>query len=167
MLVTIRASSAEHPPRGDHRHQRGDERGISAGPCCPEEMSVASGLFEMGDRVQRGRESRRWRGLAKVGKLSAMQYRSFFKSHGLSISTLGFGCMRLPTVGGDLARIEEETATRLVHQAIAAGVNYFDTAWPYQRQQSESFLGRAVKGRCHAKRLATKPLVKAHAHLVG
>jgi predicted aldo/keto reductase-like oxidoreductase len=57
-----------------------------------------------------------------------MQYRSFPKIPGLPISALGFGCMRLPTVRGDPARIEEETATRLVHQAIDAGVNYFDTA---------------------------------------
>jgi hypothetical protein len=34
-------------------------------------------------------------------------------------------------VGGSPAHIEEDAATRLIHQAIDAGVNYFDTAWPY------------------------------------
>jgi uncharacterized protein len=57
-----------------------------------------------------------------------MQYRSFPKIPGLPISTLGFGCMRLPTVGGDPVHIEEDAAPRLVRQAIDSGVNYFDTA---------------------------------------
>jgi predicted aldo/keto reductase-like oxidoreductase len=64
--------------------------------------------------------------------------------------------MRLPTVGGNPAHIEEEAATRLIHQAIDAGVNYLDTAWPYHGQQSEPFLGRALKGRRHEVQLATK-----------
>ena len=85
-----------------------------------------------------------------------MRYCSFPKIPGLPISALGFGCMRLPTVGGDPARIDEEAAARLVHQAIDAGVNYFDTAWPYHGQQSEPFLGRAVAGRRHQVQLATK-----------
>lgn len=85
-----------------------------------------------------------------------MKYRSFPKIPGLPISALGFGCMRLPTVRGDPARLDEETAARLVHQAIDAGVNYFDTAWPYHGQQSEPFLGRAIKGRRHQVQLATK-----------
>jgi predicted aldo/keto reductase-like oxidoreductase len=85
-----------------------------------------------------------------------MRYCSFPKIPGLPISALGFGCMRLPTVSGDPARIDEEAAARLVHQAIDAGVNYFDTAWPYHGQQSEPFLGRAVAGRRHQVQLATK-----------
>jgi predicted aldo/keto reductase-like oxidoreductase len=85
-----------------------------------------------------------------------MQYRSFPKIPELPISTLGFGCMRLPTVAGNPAHIEVDAATRLIHQAIDAGVNYFDTAWPYHGQQSEPFLGRALKGRRHEVQLATK-----------
>jgi len=85
-----------------------------------------------------------------------MQYRSFPKIPGLPIAALGFGCMRLPTLGGNPARINEEAATRLVQQAIDAGVNYFDTAWPYHGEQSEPFLGRAVRGRRQQVQLATK-----------
>jgi hypothetical protein len=103
-----------------------------------------------------GRANRGWRRSTKAGKLLAMQYRLFPKIPELPISTLGFGCMRLPSVGGDSARIDEEAATRLVHQAIDAGVNYFDTAWPYHGLQSEPFLGRAVKGRRREVQLATK-----------
>jgi uncharacterized protein len=86
-----------------------------------------------------------------------MQYRSFPRVPGLRISTLGFGCMRLPTVGGDYTHVDEEAATRLLHDAIDAGVNYVDTAWPYHGGASERFVGRALQGDWRRKvHLATK-----------
>jgi predicted aldo/keto reductase-like oxidoreductase len=86
-----------------------------------------------------------------------MQFRSFPKLPTLPISSLGFGAMRLPTVGGDPARIDEDAATALVHEAMAAGVNYVDTAWPYHAGQSERFLGRALAGGLRKQvQLATK-----------
>jgi len=87
----------------------------------------------------------------------AMEYRFFPKMPGLKISTIGFGCMRLPVLDHDLARIDEELATRLLHEAMDAGVNYVDTAWPYHGGQSEPFVGRALKGGRREKvQLATK-----------
>ncbi len=86
-----------------------------------------------------------------------MQYRSFPKIQQVKISTLGFGCMRLPVVDGDLARIDEEKALPLLHAAIDAGVNYVDTAWTYHAGRSELFVGRALKGEWRKKvLLATK-----------
>lgn len=86
-----------------------------------------------------------------------MRYRSFPKIPHLQTSILGFGCMRLPTLNGDPARIDEESASRLLHEAIDAGVNYLDTAWPYHAGQSESFVGRALAGGWREKvQLATK-----------
>jgi len=73
-----------------------------------------------------------------------MQYRSFPKLPQLPVSTLGFGCMRLPVLGGDPGRIDEEKATALLHAALDQGVNYVDTAWPYHGGQSEPFVGRAL-----------------------
>jgi predicted aldo/keto reductase-like oxidoreductase len=65
--------------------------------------------------------------------------------------------MRLPIVGGDPSRIDEEAATRLLHDAIAAGVNWVDTAWPYHGGQSEAFVGRALQGPWRRRvQLATK-----------
>jgi uncharacterized protein len=100
-----------------------------------------------------------------------MQYRSFPKAPQMKISTLGFGCMRLPVLDGDFSRIDEEQALALLHAAIDAGVNYVDTAWAYHAGQSELFVGRALKGGWRSRvHLATKLpvwLVKTEADWEG
>ena len=62
---------------------------------------------------------------------------------GEKLSRLGFGCMRLPLTA-DKA-IDEAELQRMVDYAIARGVNYFDTAYPYHGGQSEIAIGRALK----------------------
>lgn len=72
-----------------------------------------------------------------------MQYRTVPKT-GDRFSTLGFGCMRLPTAR--LGRVNVQESHRLIHEAIDLGVNYFDTAWFYHAGRSESVLGEALQG---------------------
>jgi uncharacterized protein len=79
-----------------------------------------------------------------------MRQKTFGKT-GLQVSMLGFGCMRLPVIGKDNSRIDEEHAMEMIHHAIENGINYFDTAYPYhgfdfsKGGASEPFLGRALK----------------------
>jgi len=58
-------------------------------------------------------------------------------------SLLGFGCMRFPTT--EHGEIDEMEAEKMLDTAIAAGVNYIDTAFPYHNGNSEPFVGRVLK----------------------
>ena len=70
-----------------------------------------------------------------------MQYRE--DRYGNKLSVLGFGCMRFPT--GPDGKIERVEAQKMLDTAIAAGVNYIDTAYPYHDGESELFVGEALK----------------------
>ncbi len=62
---------------------------------------------------------------------------------GIETSLLGFGCMRFPT--DSQGKIDRERAAAMMEQAMAAGVNYIDTAWPYHGGESELFVGEVLK----------------------
>ena len=70
-----------------------------------------------------------------------MIYREF---QDLKLSALGMGAMRLPVVNGDDASIDEAAAFAMVDEAMAKGVNYYDTAWGYHSGNSEMVMGRAL-----------------------
>lgn len=63
---------------------------------------------------------------------------------GDNIARLGFGAMRLPIVDGDASNVDQATLDAMVDTAIKAGVNYFDTAYPYHGGMSEIALGRLL-----------------------
>ena len=91
-----------------------------------------------------------------------MLYRTM-GSTGVEVSALGFGCMRLPVIGGKAQDIDYPVATEMLHHAIENGVNYVDTAWFYHAEnfgqpgQSEPFVGQALSGGWRERvNLATK-----------
>lgn len=61
---------------------------------------------------------------------------------GKQLSLLGFGAMRLPCLAD--GAIDEEQVAQMTRMAMEAGVNYFDTAYPYHGGQSERVMGRVL-----------------------
>jgi aryl-alcohol dehydrogenase-like predicted oxidoreductase len=70
-----------------------------------------------------------------------MQFRGFGRT-GMQLSVLGFGC---GAVGGIMVRGGHADQERTIARAIAAGINYFDTAVQYGDGESERNLGRALQ----------------------
>ncbi|MBR1456057.1 MAG: aldo/keto reductase [Oscillospiraceae bacterium] len=70
-----------------------------------------------------------------------MQYNTF---QDLKLSALGFGAMRLPVLADGSGEIDQVELDKMVDAAIAAGVNYFDTAYPYHGGKSEICLGKSL-----------------------
>ncbi len=71
-----------------------------------------------------------------------MIYREF---QDLRLSALGMGAMRLPVFSSDEADVDVKAAEEMIDYAMAKGVNYYDTAWPYHGGKSETVLGSALK----------------------
>jgi len=75
-----------------------------------------------------------------------MQYR-ILGNTGVKISTLGFGAMRLPQVDIEgKTQFDIDESIRIIHRAFELGVNYIDTAPYYCDSQSETIVGKAIKG---------------------
>jgi aryl-alcohol dehydrogenase-like predicted oxidoreductase len=73
-----------------------------------------------------------------------------FGRTGAHVSALGVGGHHL----GDFKTVEE--AIRLVHEAVDAGITFFDNCWEYWNGRAEDWLGRGLKGRRDKVFLMTK-----------
>ena len=76
-----------------------------------------------------------------------MKHRRLGKSD-LYVSEVSFGCMSIGK--------EESQAIRLIHEALANGVNFLDTADLYDQGLNETFVGKAIAGRRSEVIVATK-----------
>src|SRR5580658_2508930 len=68
----------------------------------------------------------------------------------LEVSLVGLGCNNFGW------RIDAAASDRVVHAALDAGIDFFDTANTYDTGRSEEFLGKALKGRRRQAIVATK-----------
>jgi len=85
-----------------------------------------------------------------------MKYNDFGKT-GVKISALGFGAMRLPSKNVDgKTKWDVDESVRIIHRAFELGVNYIDTAPYYCDGESESIVGKALKGWRDKVYLSTK-----------
>ncbi len=73
-----------------------------------------------------------------------MQYISL-GSTGLKVSRLCLGCMSYGSPAWRSWVLDEQAARPFFEQALAAGINFFDTANKYSDGESERVLGRALK----------------------
>ena len=60
---------------------------------------------------------------------------------------LGFGCMRLPVVNGDMEQIDDELFCKMIDTFMERGFTYVDTAYPYHNQKSEGAVKRCLVDR--------------------
>lgn len=71
---------------------------------------------------------------------------------GVSVSKFCFGAGMF----GCFGNASQADADRMVHRAMDAGINYFDTSDVYSHGESESMLGKSLQGRRDDVVLATK-----------
>lgn len=68
--------------------------------------------------------------------------------NGFEISEISFGCMSLKT--------ENKENDSIISEAIAGGINLFDTADLYEKGANEKLLGAALKGKRNSIHISTK-----------
>ena len=80
-----------------------------------------------------------------------MEHRTLGRT-GMYVSPLCLGAMMF----GDWGNKDENESIRIIHRALDAGINFIDTADVYSRGESETIVGKALKGRRDNVILATK-----------
>ena len=76
---------------------------------------------------------------------------------GIQVSALGFGAMRLPMVTiGAHEYVDIDRAVEVIRHAFDKGVNYIDSGFMYCAAESETAVGRALRGRRDTITLSTK-----------
>lgn len=80
-----------------------------------------------------------------------MEYRLLGRT-GVKVSPLCLGAMMFGSWGNN----DHADATRIIHRALDAGINFIDTADVYSGGTSEEIVGKAIKGRRDDVFLATK-----------
>lgn len=81
-----------------------------------------------------------------------MQYRTLGRT-GIQVSPYALGALIL---GASIGNADHDDSVRIIHRALDAGINVVDTADAYAFGESETVVGKALKGRRDGVVLATK-----------
>ena len=72
---------------------------------------------------------------------------------GIEVSAVGLGCM---SFSGTYGPSDDAASTALIHEAIEAGITFFDSSDAYGKGHNETLLGNALKGKRQGIIVATK-----------
>ena len=72
---------------------------------------------------------------------------------GINVSAIGLGCM---SFSGTYGPSDDAASTTLIHDALDAGVTFFDSSDAYGKGHNETLLGNALKGKRSGVVIATK-----------
>ncbi len=81
-----------------------------------------------------------------------MQHRKLGKN-GPEVSAIGLGCMGMSEFYGNG---DDKESTRVIHEAIDRGIDFFDTADAYGIGRNEELVGKAIRGKRQKLIVATK-----------
>ncbi len=70
--------------------------------------------------------------------------RRAYKGTEMTLPMLGFGMMRLPRLNPEQPELDYDAIKKLFDQAMAAGANYFDTAYFYHQGLSETAVAKVL-----------------------
>jgi uncharacterized protein len=79
---------------------------------------------------------------------------------GITVPILGLG-------GWHLLNTSDEEGSRIVQEAIDAGLTFFDNSWDYHNNRSEAVMGKALKGHRHEVFLMTKMCTHGRGKKIG
>jgi uncharacterized protein len=140
MKHTIHDAAAEGPPEPMRRQFLKTAGVLGAGVV----LGVGADLS-----AQRGQTGQRATSDASEAASGEIPQRPLGRT-GVKVSALGFGGHHL----GELKTVEE--AIRLVHEAVDAGITFYDNCWEYWNGRAEDWMGLALKGRRDKVFLMTK-----------
>ena len=95
---------------------------------------------------------------------------SELEGQGLPRQQLGRTGVTVPIIGlggWHFLKTSDEEGSRIVQEAVDAGLTFFDNSWDYHNNRSETVMGKALKGHRHKVFLMTKMCTHGRGKKIG